>query len=95
MRSSNYKFINRRSIFPKVEIDHGIIKSSITKNWLINSLDEEIMFLPRRLFWVIYEITKVENPNLSIFHSYIDQFIMDSNKFLGIKEFPPYFQSVL
>ena len=93
LRSSNYKFINRRSIFPKVEIDHGIIKSSITKNWLINSLDEEIMFLPRRLFWVIYEITKVENPNLSIFHSYIDQFIMDSNKFLGIKEFPPYILS--
>ena len=56
-------------------LDHGITKSKLNNDWLIKSSDEEIEYFPRRLFWLIYELTKVKNSNYLKLKYYLDEFI--------------------
>ena len=66
-------------------LDFGIIKTKIQDNWLLDSPDEEISYLPRRLFWLLYELTKVKNPNIELLNSYLYMFINYFNNLLLLK----------
>tara|TARA_B100001029_G_C15013687_1_gene425911 strand:- start:158 stop:1174 length:1017 start_codon:yes stop_codon:yes gene_type:complete len=83
-----------KSAFPKSYLfDYGIVKAKIQDNWLLESLDEEISYLPRRLFWLIYELTKVKKPNMGLLNSTLNKFIIYFNNSLTIKDLPPYILS--
>ena len=74
-------------------LDFGIIKTKIQDNWLLDSPDEEISYLPRRLFWLLYELTKVKNPNIELLNSYLYIFINYFNNSFTTKDLPPYILS--
>ena len=74
-------------------MDFGIIKTKIQDNWLLDSPDEEISYLPRRLFWLLYELTKVKNPNIELLNNYLYMFINYFNNSFTTKDFPPYILS--
>ncbi|MBO6971808.1 MAG: hypothetical protein JJ840_07555 [Prochlorococcus marinus CUG1431] len=92
LKTPNKKII-KNSFSGRILIDHGIVKAEIQDNWLLDSSDEEISYLPRRLFWLIYELTKLNNPNITLLDNYLNKFISyfyDSNY---IKYLPPYILS--
>ena len=74
-------------------LDHGITKSKLNNDWLIKSSDEEIVYFPRRLFWLIYELTKVKNSNYLKLKYYLDEFITCFSNSLNTHNFPPYILS--
>ena len=87
------KNIFNYSISERYLLDYGIIKAKIKDNWLLDSPDEEISYLPRRLFWLIYELTKVKNPNMVLLNRYLNEFISYFNNSFTTKDLPPYILS--
>ena len=91
------KYNNESSLsklyFPKDSINFGIVKSTINSNWLINSKDKEISFLPRRLFWLIYELTNNKKSNKNYLFCYLNKFIYDFSENISTKNFSPYILS--
>ena len=87
------KKVLKNSFSKKILIDHGIIKAEIQDNWLIESSDEEISYLPRRLFWLIYELTNGNTANIYILDIYLNKFISYFYKSCSIHNLPPYILS--
>ena len=61
------------SLSETILIDNGLQRAKIQKNWLFKSCDEEISYSPRRLFWLIYELTKVKKPNILLLNSLLNK----------------------
>ena len=74
-------------------IDNGLVRAKIQKNWLFKSNDEEISYSPRRLFWLIYELTKENNPNIQLISNQLNKFIDYFYSSFSINDFPPYILS--
>ena len=91
--SHEKKLIKSNLIFPNGLIDHGILKAKINRRWLIDSEDDEIAFLPRRLFWLLYGYTESNLYNIDIYKSYLNRFIFDFSYSITRKNFSPYILS--
>lgn len=89
----NCKISFSKILFPKDFINFGIIKSPVNSNWLINSKDKEISFLPRRLFWLIYELTNNKRSNKNYLFCYLNKFIYDFSEDISTNNFSPYILS--
>tara|TARA_Y100001970_G_C14160047_1_gene817975 strand:- start:198 stop:1211 length:1014 start_codon:yes stop_codon:yes gene_type:complete len=76
--------------FPNNAINHGIVKSNINSEWFIDSNDPEIAYHPRRLFWLVYELTESRTKDPSNLICYTNKFIFDFSKSISIEKFPPY-----